>query len=139
MACKRRSSAHHRSGKTVAFCGFVNIQSPNSPFEVPCTLYFSVVNRLYLKKWHAKGVLRSTTEVAKLLLFVGSSAFRLQMRHSKFHAHFILVSSTDSVKRNRVQKAFFSKPQKWQNSCFLWLRQDSDSKFSVRSSMHTLV
>ena len=31
MACKRRSSVHHRSGKTAAFCGFVQIQRPNSP------------------------------------------------------------------------------------------------------------
>ena len=111
MACKRRSSVHHRSGKTVAFCGFVNIQSPNSPFKVPCTIYFSVVNRLCLKKWRAKDVLRSTTEVAKLLLSVGSSTFRVQILHSRFHAHFILVSSIGSAESNGVQNAFLGKPK----------------------------
>ena len=135
MAYKRRSSVHHRSGKTVAFCGFVNIQSPNSPFEVPCTLYFSVVNRLHLKKWRAKGVLRSTTEVAKLLLSVVLSTFRVQILHSKFHAQFISVSSIDCVWRNGVQKTFFGPPQKWQNCCFLSVRQHSESKFSIRDSM----
>ena len=112
MACKRRSSVHHRSDKTVAFCRFVNIQSPNSPFEVPCTLYFSVVNRLYLKKWRTRGVLWSTTEVAKLLLCVGSSRFSVQILQSKLlHAHFILVSSIGSAESNGVQNAFLGKPK----------------------------
>ena len=97
MGCKRRSVVHHRSGKTVGFCGFVNIQSPNSPFEVPCSLYFSVANTLCLKKWRAKGVLQTITKVAKLLLSVGSSTFRVQILHSKFHAHFIPVSSIHCV------------------------------------------
>ena len=89
MACKRRSSVHHRSGKTVAFCGFVTFQSPNAPIEVPYTLYFGFVNGFSWKKWRSKRVIRYTSVVGKLLLFVGSSTFRVQILNSKFHAHFL--------------------------------------------------
>ena len=50
------------------------------------------------------------------------------------HAQFIWVLSIDSVERNGVQKMFLGTPQKAQNGCFLWVSEDSTSRFWNRSS-----
>ena len=94
--------------KSVTFCEFVEIQGQNSPFNFPCRLYLSVVNRFCWKKRRAKVVLRSITKGAKLLLFAGLSrfkGFKVQILYYRFHA-------------------FLGQPEKAQNCCFLSVCQN---------------
>ena len=140
MARKKRSSVYHKGRKTVALCGFVKFEGHNSPFKVACRLYLYVVNRFCSEKWRTKSVFPSTTKDAKLLLFVGLSRFKRQ--NSPFEVPcrlYLSVVNRFCYKRNGVKIAFFGQPQKAQNCCFLWISEDSRSKFSIRSSMQTLL
>ena len=57
----------------------------------------------------------------------------------RLHSHFNWVFSLDSVERNGKQKAFLGQLQKWENSCFVWVYEDSTSNFVNRHSPFSFV
>ena len=56
----------------------------------------------------------------------------------RLHSHFNCVFSLDSVERNGKQKAVLGQLQKGENSCFVWIYEDSTSNsFPFYLSVHS--